>query len=209
MAAVDAGLALARQGADDIEVPQADVGASSAGCAARARARAASAPNTWRRSPGAAGREGYVATLKADVVANMVRNVWSYAIIFCGHFPDQTYTFSQKEVEDETPGRLVRAPARRRGQHRGRSDLPHRQRQPRLPGGAPPIPRHAEHALCGDRAEQVKGICEKYELPYNTGPFLKQLGMVQQEADPPPCTSGRQDPPQARSLQGWRRHLPI
>ena len=28
-------------------------------------------------------------------------------------------------------------------------------------------------------APQVKGICEKYELPYNTGPFLKQLGMVQ------------------------------
>ena len=25
----------------------------------------------------------------------MVRNVWSYAIIFCGHFPDQTYTFAQ------------------------------------------------------------------------------------------------------------------
>jgi hypothetical protein len=25
----------------------------------------------------------------------------------------------------------------------------------------------------------VKAICEKYELPYNTGPFLKQFGGVQ------------------------------
>jgi hypothetical protein len=25
----------------------------------------------------------------------------------------------------------------------------------------------------------VKEICERYELPYNTGPFLKQIGMVQ------------------------------
>ena len=25
----------------------------------------------------------------------------------------------------------------------------------------------------------MKEICERYRLPYNTGPFLKQLGMVQ------------------------------
>ena len=28
-------------------------------------------------------------------------------------------------------------------------------------------------------APRVKEICERYELPYNTGPFLKQLGGVQ------------------------------
>src|SRR5215212_9006683 len=32
-------------------------------------------------------------TLAADFTANVIRNVWSHAIIFCGHFPDQTYTF--------------------------------------------------------------------------------------------------------------------
>ena len=31
----------------------------------------------------------------------------------------------------------------------------------------------------GEIAPRVKEICERYELPYNTGPFLKQLGMVQ------------------------------
>ena len=57
----------------------------------------------------AAGRStsrvaAFRATLTADFTANVVRNVWAYAIIFCGHFPDQTYTFSQEEVEDETRG---------------------------------------------------------------------------------------------------------
>ena len=28
-------------------------------------------------------------------------------------------------------------------------------------------------------APRVKDLCERYELAYNTGPFLKQLGMVQ------------------------------
>jgi hypothetical protein len=28
-------------------------------------------------------------------------------------------------------------------------------------------------------APRVKELCERYELPYNTGPFLKQLGAVQ------------------------------
>jgi NADPH-dependent stearoyl-CoA 9-desaturase len=31
----------------------------------------------------------------------------------------------------------------------------------------------------GEIAPRVKAICEKYELPYNTGPLLKQLGTVQ------------------------------
>jgi fatty acid desaturase len=51
-----------------------------------------------------AARTAFRRTVAADVAANMIRNVWSYAIIFCGHFPDQTYTFSQKEVEDESRG---------------------------------------------------------------------------------------------------------
>ena len=49
-------------------------------------------------------REPFRRTLTANVAANVIRNVWSYAIIFCGHFPDQTYTFTEEETEDETRG---------------------------------------------------------------------------------------------------------
>jgi linoleoyl-CoA desaturase len=125
-----------------------------------------------------AGRDGYVATLKADVLANMVRNVWSYAIIFCGHFPDQTYTFSQKEVEDETRGgwyvRQLAGAANIDGGpmfHIASGNLGFQVEHHLFPDM--PSTRYAEIA------PQVKGICEKYELPYNSGPFLKQLGMVQ------------------------------
>src|ERR1035437_7170748 len=51
-----------------------------------------------------AARRTFRTTAQADVAANVVRNVWAYAIIFCGHFPDQTYTFSPEEVADETRG---------------------------------------------------------------------------------------------------------
>jgi NADPH-dependent stearoyl-CoA 9-desaturase len=99
------------------------------------------------------GSKTFRATAKADATANIVRNVWAYAIIFCGHFPDQTYTFSQKEVENESRGGwYVR-------QLTGSANIP--------------SSRYAEIA------PQVKDICERYGLPYNSGPFSQQLGMVQ------------------------------
>ena len=156
---------------------------------AATRARARRSEGRWEQAKRRARRRPeprksllrptFMSTLTANVTANVVRNVWAYAIIFCGHFPDQTYTFSQEEVEDETTRRLVRAPADRRGQHRGQPALPRHQRQPRLPGRAPPLPGHAEHPLRARSRRGCEEICERYELPYNTGPFLKQLGMVQ------------------------------
>ena len=91
------------------------------GMAGKARARSSrttSPSRRSRRSPrGRRSRRGRGASRPARVqeptacdrpnfTANIVRNVWAYAIIFCGHFPDQTYTFSEEEVADETRGGL-------------------------------------------------------------------------------------------------------
>ncbi len=46
----------------------------------------------------------FMRTLGADMLANLIRNVWAHSIIFCGHFPDQTYTFTEEEVANETRG---------------------------------------------------------------------------------------------------------
>lgn len=46
----------------------------------------------------------FAATFWANFTANIIRNLWAHSIIFCGHFPDQTYTFGQDEVRDETRG---------------------------------------------------------------------------------------------------------
>jgi len=116
--------------------------------------------------------------MTANFTANIVRNVWAYAIIFCGHFPDQTYTFSQEDTEDETRGgRYVR-------QLIGAANI---EGGPMFHVISGNLGYQVEHHLYpdmpstryGEIAPQVQAICERYGLPYNTGPFLKQLGMVQ------------------------------
>jgi NADPH-dependent stearoyl-CoA 9-desaturase len=125
-----------------------------------------------------AGRTTFASTAKANATANVVRNVWSYAIIFCGHFPDQTYTFSQKEVEDESRGgwyvrQLVGAANIEGGGffHVASGNLGYQVEHHLFPDM--PSTRYAEVA------PRVKEICERYGLPYNSGPFMQQLGMVQ------------------------------
>jgi linoleoyl-CoA desaturase len=118
------------------------------------------------------------ATAKANATANLARNVWAYAIIFCGHFPDQTYTFSQAEVEDESQGawyvRQLSGSANIEGGpffHVASGNLGFQVEHHLFPDL--PSTRYAEIA------PQVKDICERYGLPYNSGPFAQQLGMVQ------------------------------
>jgi NADPH-dependent stearoyl-CoA 9-desaturase len=128
--------------------------------------------------PALSGRRGFKPTLKANFTANIVRNVWSYSIIFCGHFPDQTYTFSQKEVEDESSGHFYLRQLLGAANIEG-SPLFHV-----LSGN---LGYQVEHHLFPDMpssryaqiAPKVKELCERYELPYNSGRFGHQLGTVQ------------------------------
>jgi linoleoyl-CoA desaturase len=123
-------------------------------------------------------RQPFRSTVTADFWSNIVRNVWAYAIIFCGHFPDQTYTFTQEETEDETRG------ARHVRQLLGAANI---EGGPLFHVISGNLGYQVEHHIYpdmpstryGEIAPRVREICEKYELPYNTGPFLKQLGMVQ------------------------------
>src|SRR5207248_876461 len=46
----------------------------------------------------------FVSTLLGNAAANLVRNIWAYSIIFCGHFPSGVATFSEEETENETRG---------------------------------------------------------------------------------------------------------
>ena len=122
-------------------------------------------------------RQPFRRTLWANVTANIVRNVWAHAIIFCGHFPDQTYTFSREETEDESRGaKYVR-------QLVGAANI---EGGPLFHVISGNLGYQVEHHLYpdmpstryGEIAPQVREICKRYELPYNTGPLLKQWGMV-------------------------------
>ena len=110
--------------------------------------------------------------------SNVIRNVWSYAIIFCGHFPDQTYTFTEEETENETRGGwYVR-------QLLGAANIDGGPMFHVISGN---LGYQVEHHLYpdmpstryGEIAPKVREICERYGLPYNSGPFHSQLGMVQ------------------------------
>jgi fatty acid desaturase len=123
-------------------------------------------------------KRAYKTNLSANFTANIVRNVWAYAIIFCGHFPDQTYTFDPDEVADESRGgfyvRQLLGAANIEGSplfHVISGNLGYQVEHHLYPDM--PSTRYAEIA------PRVKDICERYELPYNTGPFLTQLAMVQ------------------------------
>jgi linoleoyl-CoA desaturase len=137
-----------------------------------------------RRAPGLQARFGelfvrnYKSTLTANATANLVRNIWAYAIIFCGHFPDQAYVFTQDETENESTGaryvrQLIGACNIEGGTmfHLASGNLGYQVEHHLYPDM--PSTRYAEIA------PKVREICQRYELPYNTGPFLKQLFMVQ------------------------------
>ena len=122
----------------------------------------------------AADRPGTsLSTLTANATANVIRNLWAYMIIFCGHFPDGAEKFTEEELEDETRpewylrqllgsanfkgGRLLHIMSGNLGyqiEHHLFPDLPSN--------------RYAEIA------ERVQALCEKYDLPYTTGPLYRQ-----------------------------------
>lgn len=115
----------------------------------------------------------YLRTLGADVLANLIRNVWAHAIIFCGHFPDQTWTFTEEEVENETRGgwyvRQLLGAANIEGSplfHIISGNLGYQVEHHLFPDM--PSSRYAEIA------PKIKDICERYDLPYNSGRFGKQ-----------------------------------
>jgi NADPH-dependent stearoyl-CoA 9-desaturase len=123
-------------------------------------------------------RRAFKSTLAANFTANIIRNVWAYSIIFCGHFPDQTYTFSAQEVENETRGGwYVR-------QLLGSANIDGGSLFHLMAGN---LSFQVEHHLYPDMpssryaeiAPRVRDICRRYGLPYNTGPLGKQLGGVQ------------------------------
>ncbi|MDT4912945.1 MAG: NADPH-dependent stearoyl-CoA 9-desaturase [Pseudonocardiales bacterium] len=116
-----------------------------------------------------------LSTVSANATANLVRNLWAYSIIFCGHFPSGVATFTEEETEDETRGEwYIR-------QMMGSANITGGQLFHILSGN---LSHQIEHHLFPDLparrypqiAGEVQALCEKYGLPYNTGSLSKQLG---------------------------------
>ena len=115
--------------------------------------------------------------LAGDASANLVRNVWAFMIIFCGHFPDGTEEFTEEEAENETRGGWYLR------QLLGSSNLTGRRLFHILSGNLsfqiehhlfPDIPAHRYAEI----SVEVREICERYGIDYHTGPLPKQFGSV-------------------------------
>jgi fatty acid desaturase len=116
-------------------------------------------------------------TFAGNATANLVRNIWAFNIIFCGHFPAGVSTFSQEECEDESRGhwyyRQLLGSANITGGklfHVMTGNLSHQIEHHLFPDL--PARRYPEIA------EEVREICERYGIAYNTGPLGKQLASV-------------------------------
>ncbi len=112
-----------------------------------------------------------------NLTANLARNIWSFMIIFCGHFPDDTQEFSIEETAERDPRQWYFR------QMLGSANLTGGKLFHILWGNLsfqiehhlfPDIPahRHAEISV------EVREICERYGVPYNSGPLPRQFGTV-------------------------------
>ncbi|HXN61488.1 MAG TPA: acyl-CoA desaturase [Acidimicrobiales bacterium] len=119
----------------------------------------------------------FLSTLSANVTANLVRNLWSYMIIFCGHFPDGAEKFTEDELEDESKAEWYLRQLLGSANFDGSRFL-------HVMAGS--LGYQIEHHLFPDLpsnrypeiAERVRALCEKYELPYTTGPLYRQYGQT-------------------------------
>ncbi len=115
--------------------------------------------------------------LAGNATANLVRNVWSFTIIFCGHFPEGTHEFTEEETENESRGQWYYR------QLLGSANLSGSRPFHILSGN---LSFQIEHHLFPDLpanryaeiSTEVREICERYGIPYNVGPLGKQFGSV-------------------------------
>ena len=116
--------------------------------------------------------------LGANVSANILRNLWAYIVIFCGHFPDGAEKFTEAALEGESkPDWYLR-------QMLGTANF---KAGPALAFSSGNLCYQIEHHLFPDLpsnrlpqiAERVAALCEKYDLPYTTGSLPRMFFLSQ------------------------------
>ncbi|WP_068516104.1 MULTISPECIES: acyl-CoA desaturase [unclassified Oleiphilus] len=115
--------------------------------------------------------------LAGNVSAQVIRNVWAFAVIYCGHLPDGNFTFTEKEMEAETKGQWYLRQILGSSNFEG-GLLTH------IMSGH--LSHQIEHHLYPDLpawryrelGPKVQNICERYGVPYAKGKMVPMLGTV-------------------------------
>ncbi len=113
--------------------------------------------------------------LAANALANVIRNLWSFVIIFCGHFPDGSRVFTEEEARGETHGGwYVR-------QILGSCNI---EGGPLFHVMSGNLSFQIEHHLFPDlpsnrykeAAPRVRALCARHGIPYNSASLGRQFG---------------------------------
>jgi linoleoyl-CoA desaturase len=119
----------------------------------------------------------WLTVLVANAIANVIRNIWTYVIIFCGHFTADAETFSKESAIGESRGHWYLR------QLRGSSNITGGRWMDLMSGNLshqiehhfyPDIPANRYAAIAVD----VKAICARYGQHYNTGSLPRQFSQV-------------------------------
>ena len=119
----------------------------------------------------------FLPVLLGNVAANVIRNVWTYVVIFCGHFTADAETFPKDCIRNESRGHWYLR------QLRGSSNIAGGKAMNVMTGNLshqiehhfyPDIPANRYAAM----AVEVREICERYGQHYNTGSLPRQFGQV-------------------------------
>ncbi len=119
----------------------------------------------------------FASTFVGNGIANLARNIWTFNIIFCGHFPADVQTFQKSDAENETRGQWYLR------QLLGSANITGRKFFHTMSGN---LSYQIEHHLFPDIparrypevSAEVRALCDKYGLQYNTGRLSKQLFSV-------------------------------
>jgi fatty acid desaturase len=118
-----------------------------------------------------------LAVMGANFAGNLIRNIWTFLIIFCGHFPAEVATFAEEDAQNETRGqwylRQLMGSANISGSrpfHILTGNLSHQIEHHLFPD----IPARRYPAV----AREIRPLVERYGLQYNSGRLSRQLWSV-------------------------------
>jgi linoleoyl-CoA desaturase len=119
----------------------------------------------------------FLPVITGNLAANVIRNLWTFSIIFCGHFTEDAQTFPQETLAGESRGQWYLR------QIRGSSNLTGGRVFDFMTGN---LSYQIEHHLFPtvpalrykEMSVKVQEICARYGQHYNAGPFTKQFPTV-------------------------------
>ncbi|MEV0245383.1 fatty acid desaturase [Nocardia sp. NPDC050712] len=149
----------------------------------------------------------FLGTLSANFAANVIRNVWTNAVIFCGHFPDGAEKFTKGDVLTESQGEWYLR------QMLGSANISGGKVLHFMTGN---LSHQIEHHLFPDLPSnhlagigvRVRAMCDKYDLPYTTGSlpvqYFKSWRTIMKLSLPNKyLRRGTDDAPETKSEKGF------